>query len=177
MTEETNTDSTDGATGVDGVESGLVKSMRKQIRDLEKTVSANDPEALEERIRTEVKRESEVAELMDKAGYPKLTATVLAKVEGDVTAESVTAALADLGLTAQGSADDDDDTEDSSKPKPGSEITEVTPGLVGDVANLGSDLNAATANAGKTDPLKDIGEAETMADLTAIAAAEGFLQT
>jgi len=153
--------------------SGVITALRKKVRDLEKAVSDNDPSVVEAKVRESVARESAAAVLLDKAGHPKLSATFLSAVEGEVTEESVAKFLTDLGLTAREPASEDASSEGgNAEGGDGS----PDPKAVAEVAAAGSDLAAATQSDGKVDPLAKISEATSTEELTALAIAGGYHQ-
>jgi len=145
-----------------GQESGVIKAMRIQIKDLEKALkAAPDAEALRAEFKAEQAKSTAVIKQLVAYGQPEgLSETIAGKVEGDVTEESVLAALRSIGLDAV-------ETEGSVKEAdPNAALAEVS-GLSGEVSA------AANANPAVTG-LQSIAEAETIDDLQAIADEGGW---
>ncbi len=145
-----------------GQESGVIKAMRIQIKDLEKALkTAPDAEALRAEFKAEQAKNTAVIKQLVAYGQPEgLSETIASKVEGEVTEESVLGALKSIGLDAvetEGSVEEAD---------PNAALAEVS-GLSGEVSA------AANANPAVTG-LQSIAEAETVDDLQAIADEGGW---
>lgn len=169
-------------TGIDGIEdveqSGVITALRKQVRELQAAVKDNDPSVVEAKVRAQVKRETEAATLMEKAGYPKLVDTFLAQVpDGEIDAAKASEFLDGLGLTPQEPSGKEDDASEGDGEEQEEAGGSVDPAAVAEIAGTGSDLAAKTAQAGGADPLAKIAAAESQEELIELAREGGYLQT
>lgn len=88
---------TDGDAG-DG-DSAVMSELRAQLREAQKQLKSATERNSELEAQATQARVAEVRQYVDAAGFKGFDATVvLERVEGDVTAESVAAALASIGL-------------------------------------------------------------------------------
>lgn len=159
MSEQT----TEGAEEGQTEDNKLIQGLREQIKTAEakaKAATEASAQAVTE-AREQVKRESQVTTLIDTLGFKGFdTTVVLERVEGDVTAESVTAVFEGLGLKLQSGKISSDET-----------VAQE----VSDAADLGARV-AAAASGGDTDDVSaKLNKAETIEELNAIAADAGFL--
>lgn len=85
--------------------SPVIRELREQLRELKKA-RKDDLEKLEKYAERDAQARQETAkQLMDAAGFPTLDpSVVLERVEGDVSADSVAAALKSIGLEPRADA-------------------------------------------------------------------------
>jgi hypothetical protein len=89
-----------GEVGADDQDNELIKSLRAQVREAKAAAKAAEEAVQSAKVeaRTQLERETTAQQFVDAAGYPGLTEIVLDKVEGEVTADKVKAALEALSL-------------------------------------------------------------------------------
>ena len=162
----TDTDTTEAAEGQGG-DNAVIQALRQTNRDLTKQVK--ELKDAEPTIRAQVQREVEITRLVNEAGYPKLAEVVAAQVEGDPTAEAVTAALEGLGLAPK-AAEAAGEQEQPKQPE------QTSADALAGVANLGQQVAAAASGAGGADLATRLAEAKSIEEVTALAAEGGFLQ-
>lgn len=169
-------------------ESAVIKELRKQIREKDAEIASFDEDKIRAEAVASVKREAEATKLMEKAGYKGLTDVYLGELEGEPSADSAKAFLDKRGLTTpEPSGDDAKEQSEVGETAPQSaspiegHVLEGTPAEVAQVAAVGSELSAATANVGTPDPLSDINaipaDQDPLTDLTRLAAEGGYLST
>lgn len=157
------------AESAEGQENDLIRSLRAQLKDAQSEAkeAKRAREAAVEAARAEVVREVKAHQLVSELGFPKMASLVAANVEGDLTAESVQAYLAELGVTEVQS--DAPDAEGERRPDPAG---------VQQVADLGSSLATASRNdAASQSLIRRLGEAQSVEEVAALAAEGGFLQS
>ena len=145
-----------------GQESGVLKAVRAELRAAVAELKTRpDEDTLRAEFKAEQAKNTAVIKQLVAYGQPEgLSETIASKVEGDVTEESVLAALKSIGLDAvetEGGVEEAD---------PNAALAEVS-GLSGEVSA------AANANPAVTG-LQSIAEAETVDDLQAIADEGGW---
>lgn len=130
----TNTENSESfQTDSDG-ESSIIKELRQQVRDLKvdrKQLTATAEEALAT-ARAQVKREAEASSLMSNAGFAGLADIFASEVDDELTAVTAAEWLKKRGLSASSETSEGDDT-------PAEQV--------GNVADLGSQIAAATQDA------------------------------
>lgn len=167
MTQDNDTagvnDTSDGSTD----DSGVMKALRKQIKDLENQLkSAPSRESVEAEIRTELERESAISEQLIALGHPVGMANILKGTLGDadVTLDSVAQALQSIGYSVE--VPDETSKSDADESEEASNLARVT--------NLSAQVQSAAQGGDLDDVLQKIGQAETPAQLAAIMAEAGL---
>ena len=148
-------------------ESGVIKALRIQLKEQEKELKARPArEDLESEIRTQLKRESDIAALLTKQGQPGgLAEFAILKIgDQEVTEESVAGFLQGLGFDA-GSVSSDGQNAAS----PNQQLAEVT--------DLASRVSAAASNAPAGNLEDRIAKAQSLAEIETIMAEAGALQS
>ena len=148
-------------------ESGVIKALRIQLKEQEKELKARPArEDLESEIRTQLKRESDIAALLTKQGQPSgLAEFAILKIgDQEVTEESVAGFLQGLGFDAQSVSSDGQ----TSAPQT-STLAEVT--------DLASRVSAAASNAPAGNLEDRIAKAQSLAEIETIMAEAGALQS
>ena len=148
-------------------ESGLIKALRIQLREQEKELKARPArEDLESEIRTKLKRESDAAALLTKQGQPSgLAEFMLSKIgDQEVTEQSVAGFLEGIGLTANPASEDDE-----APAPPNQQLAEVT--------DLASRVSAAASAAPAGNVMDRLAQAKNQAEVNAIMAEVGALQS
>jgi len=148
-------------------ESGLLKALRIQLRDQEKELKARPArEDLEVEIRTQLKRESDIAALLTKQGQPSgLAEFALSKIgDQEVTEESVAGFLKGIGFDANPVSSDG-----QTAASPNQQLAEVT--------DLASRVSAATSNAPAGNVEDRIAKATSLAEIETIMSEIGALQS
>lgn len=164
MTTDNHTDTTDSSD-----ESAVIKALRSQIKDLEKDIKARpDRETVEADIRSQLERESAIAEQLVTLGHPKgMSAIVAGKLgEGEITPEGVATALTTLGYEVK-LEDTSEKSDDSSTPDEASQA-------LADVASLSSQVSSAAQNAPTDDTARLIAEAPDREALAQVMADKGM---
>lgn len=162
---------TEGADAQDGSmeDSPVIKALRKQIRDLENAnKSAPTRESIEAEIRTELERESAISSQLIELGHPAgMSAFLKGKLEGDVTRESVVAALEGIGYKVE--VPDAAEGSDGAAAAGQSDLARV--------ASLSAQVASAASGASSDDIMQRINQAQTPAELQAIMAEAGALRS
>ena len=147
-------------------ESGVIKALRIQLKEQEKELKARPArEDLESEIRTQLKRESDIAALLTKQGQPSgLAEFALSKIgDQEVTEESVAGFLQGLGFGTGSVSADDQNAAPSNQ-----QLAEVT--------DLASRVSAAASNAPAGNVEDRIAKAQSLAEIEVIMAEIGALQ-
>jgi len=134
-------------------ESPVIKDLRRQVKELKgssKQLAAAADEALAT-ARAQVKRESEANSLMSNAGFSGLADIFASEVDGELTAVAATEWLKRRGLSAS--------PETSEEGEPLAE-------QVGNVADLGSRVAAATQDASGASFTRKMDDAQANAKST-----------
>jgi len=148
-------------------ESGLLKALRIQLRDQEKELKARPArEDLEVEIRTQLKRESDIAALLTKQGQPSgLAEYALSKIgDQEVTEESVAGFLKGLGFDAQPVSAD-------------GQIAAPPNQQLAEVSTLASQVSAAASNAPAGNVEDRLAKASSLAEIETIMREIGALQS
>jgi hypothetical protein len=148
-------------------ESGVIKALRIQLKEQEKELKARPArEDLESEIRTQLKRESDIAALLTKQGQPSgLAEFALSKIgDQEVTEESVAGFLKGLGYDTQPVSSDGQESA-----PPNQQLAEVT--------DLASRVSAAASNAPAGNVEDRLAKATSLADIETIMAEIGALQS
>lgn len=149
-------DATDEGQKGDG-DSPVIQELRQKLKEKDKAIKelqGSVDDAVSE-ARAQVKREVEVQNLVNEAGYSKLADVVMEKLEGEPTAESVARVLEGLGLQP-------------SEPGTSGEATQPQTDKAAELAktaNLGSQVAAAASGATEPDVIKRLQSAESMDEL------------
>lgn len=148
-------------------ESGVVKALRSQIKDLErelKTRPARDD--LESQIRTQLKRESDAAALLIEQGHPAGLARFMLSEIGDaeLSGETVAGYLKGLGYDTKPVSSDEQEPASESQ-----QLAEVT--------SLSSRVSAAASNAPADNVMDRIQNAKSPQELAAIMEEIGAVQS
>lgn len=148
-------------------ESGVVKALRSQIRDLErelKTRPARDD--LESQIRTQLKREADAAAQLIEQGHPAGLARFMLSEIGDaeITAESVAGYLKGLGYDTKPTS-----SEGQEPASPNQQLAEV--------ASLASRVSSAANNAPADNVMERIQRAAGRDEVRAIMEEIGAAQS
>jgi hypothetical protein len=177
MDNQPDTDATDD--GAEGQDNDLIKSLRDQLKAA-KTDAKTAQEAAETakaEARGEFQREQAAQQLVDAAGYPGMTEVVLAKVDGEVTAEAVLESLQALSLNVDVEAMQ---ANIDGQPKPEGATTKPVAQDVADTANLGARVSAAAQGQdvdgtdAKLAGIEAVSADDAIAQVTAIAQEAGF---
>lgn len=150
-------------------DSGVMKALRKQIKDLENQLkSAPSRESVEAEIRTELERVSAISEQLIALGHPAGMANILKGTLGDadVTLDSVAQALQSIGYSVEVS----DGTSKSGADEPSEEASNLAR-----VTNLSAQVQSAAQGGNPDDVLQKIRSAETPGELAAIMAERDLL--
>jgi len=148
-------------------DSPVMKALRSQIRDLEKALKDRPaPEEVESKLRNQLKREADAAALLTKQGQPSgLAEFMLSKIgDQEVSEQSVAGFLQGLGFDAKPASDD------------GQETAPATQQLA-EVADLAGRVSAAASNAPVGNLEDRIAKATTRAEIDAIMAEAGLMQS
>ena len=139
---------TEGAYESDDQESSVLNEARKAARKAEKEAKELRAKLEEYEKREATARETSAEELMNTLGLPGLKADVLDWVEGDITEESVVAALRQRSIPLPDSVEEPVDVEPQDKPvgraaSVGQRVAEVASGTDG--RSLDEKIAAATS--------------------------------
>ena len=148
-------------------ESGVIKALRIQLKEQEKELKARPArEDLESEIRTQLKRESDIAALLTKQGQPSgLAEFAILKIgDQEVTEESVAGFLQGVGLTANPVSSD-------------SQTSASQTSTLAEVTDLASRVSAAASNAPAGNLEDRIAKAQSLAEIETIMAEAGALQS
>lgn len=149
-----------------GDESGVLRALRSQIRDLEKELKTRPVrEDLELEIRNQQKRESSVAALLTEQGHPAgLARFALSEIgEADLTAEAVQGFLKGIGY--------DSNPASSEGQEPSAQSQQLA-----EVSSLAARVSSA-ASSGPAGLSERIAGAKDLAELNAIMVEAGALQS
>ena len=137
----------------DGGDEGspVLNELRQQLRESKKR-EADTLKQLEEYAQRDAQaRQAQAKQFMDAAGYPTLTPDiVMERIEGEVTADSVVAALKDIGLEPQAGVSEESEPVPTpqapqvSASEMGQRVAEAATG--GGVADLDARLAASDGN-------------------------------
>jgi hypothetical protein len=148
-------------------DSPVIKALRAQIKDLKKDLDTRPVrDEVELEIRTQLKRESDVAAQLIAQGQPAgLAEFALTKIgDADVTAEAVSAFLQGIGVAANPvSADADPQPTQSQQ--------------LADVSTLAGKVAAASSGATAESVAERLGQTQSMAEVEAIMAEIGAVQS
>lgn len=144
------TQATDEEFGDEG--SPVINSLRQDLRQAQKQLKEKAEELEKLSGQVTQARSNQAKQFVDAAGYPTLDVNVvLERVEGDVTADSVAAALKSIGLSERASADVEPgpESEPEARKVPVSEMGRRVAEAASDspVKNLDAKLAAATSTA------------------------------
>ena len=148
-------------------ESGVIKALRIQLKEQEKELKARPArEDLESEIRTQLKRESDIAALLTKQGQPSgLAEFAILKIgDQEVTEESVAGFLQGIGLTTNPVSSDGQESESQTQ-----QLAEVT--------DLASRVSAAASNAPAGNVEDRLMKAQSIAEIEVIMGEIGALQS
>lgn len=145
-----------------GQDSPVIAELRKQLRDLQKE-RKEDLKKLEVFAAEKAQaRSAQAKQFVDAAGFPNLsTEIVLERIEGDVTAESVVAALNSIGLSPQAEA--------SQEAQPAPEPNPTVP-----ASEMGQRVAAAAQGSPVKDVMSRLNEATSQAEIAAIMEEAGL---
>jgi hypothetical protein len=150
-------------------ESGVIKALRSQIKDLEKDLKSRpDRDTLEAEFLTQQERNSAISSQLVDLGHPAGMSAIIAEKmgEGDVTRESVTATLQGLGYNLEATPE--------TAPDP-SETSESDQALA-EVTSLSSQVASAAGNPPADDTMAKIAATETREELAALMAEKGLTE-
>lgn len=152
--------------GVGGEDNDLIRSLRADIKTAKEAEKAALTAATTAQAdaRTSLEREMAAQKYVDAAGFSGLRDVVLDKVDGEVTEESVQAVFKDLGLTPMEVAQSDGEA------APSGDVAQK----LADTASLGQRVSAAAQGQEETDIVDALNKAQTIEEVTAIAAQGGF---
>lgn len=168
MTED-NTTPMEETTGGSGDDSGLVKGLRVQIRDLQSELKSRpDRDSLWAEFQAEQQVNTAVEAALTSFGYPAgIRDTIKAKLgDGEVTREAVGQALASIGFNVNPDA----------VTGQGGEADQARKDLA-QVSSLSGQVQAAAGSGSGPNILDRIANATSQEELRAIAAEGGFLAT
>lgn len=148
-----------------GSDSGVVKALRAQIRDLERELKTRPAaDTLEAEIRSKLAREDAAASLLIERGQPaRLAKYMLQEIEGDVDGSAVDSFLQGLGLDAKPAS-----VEGSGSAEGASALAEVT--------SLASQVSTAAAGTPADNLFDKIAGARNQEELNALMAEAGLVQ-
>lgn len=161
------TEEIDPSMGETNEDSGVIKALRQQIKDLKADLDARPArEDLEVQVRNQLKREQDAAALLIERGQPQgLAEFMLTKIgDAEITAEAVSTFLQGLGI----------DTEPVSSDEP--EAVSQHQQLAETVA-LASRVSAAASGASADEMTARIAQAQSMQELEAIMDEIGAVQS
>jgi hypothetical protein len=168
LAEEINQSVGEDLSGSDDGESGVMKALRKQIRDLEGELKSRPSrDSLEAELRSQLEREKAAASQLVEKGHPAgLAELMLQKIDSDadITEEVVDGFLKGLGYESQA-------PQSESKSEPSEQERQLA-----EVTQLSRQVSVAATGEQTDDVMKRIGEAKSVSELAAIAAQGGFAQ-
>jgi hypothetical protein len=151
-------------------DSPVIRALRQQIKDLKEQVK-NVPsrESIEAEVRTKLERTSALSAQLVALGHPAGLAALLEGQlgEAEVTRESVVQLLEGIGYQV---AVDDASSEEGTQPAAG--LADLAK-----VSTLSAQVASTVKGGNQASVLQRIAEAQTPAELAAIAAQEGFLSS
>lgn len=158
MSSDVDTSDAQGGAG-EGTDNDLIRNLRAQLKEAKAQLKAVDPDAIREQVLAEANRENTAASLMDKAGFPKLSALFAKEVDGELSADKAAEFLAGLGLAPQNPSDSP-----QSPASPGS----LTPAVIAaEVERLAAAGREASSAKGGDVPLDELlANARTADDVT-----------
>jgi hypothetical protein len=169
LTLDNNTEPVETPDQPDAEDSGVIKGLRADVKDLKAQVkAAPSREVLEAEIRSELARESAIKEQLVSLGHPAgIMELVSGKLgEAEVTKESVAEALTGIGYEVD--VDGAGSGDDANTGDPSSDLAKVT--------SLSAQVQSAAQNVPADDVGQKIAEAETPAQLAEIMAKADLLQ-
>jgi hypothetical protein len=155
-----------------GDETPLIKSLRKQLKELQKNTPSRAQ--IEAEVRAEIRREQDLADTLIALGHPAAASSWVLPKLGDRPADfdNVSAILADAGYEPGQTAPASSRPTAPTQPTPAAPT--VDPNLRA-VSSLSAQVATVVSGGPKT-AMQRIAEAQTPAELAAIAAEHGFLQ-
>lgn len=148
-------------------ESGVIKALRKQIKDVERERDSRfTREDLESEFRTQLRREADTAALLTAQGHPSGLAKYMLQEIGDaeITPETVSGFLQGLGFESKPASSEGE--------QPASQAQQLA-----DVTTLASRVSAAAINTPAGDVTARIAAAQNQAEVNAIMEEIGALQS